>query len=1340
MTEMVYNSAMSKIIARWLRAHIGLVFLVGFLFWITVTGLQPDFLLIGWDNYSSYLGGTDGIFRTIFSTWRAYRGIGVPGDSESTDAVRQILLFALTPFVTEPMRDQVYIMACLWVGVLSLYVLVKRLAGRYIEANEGAIDIAAAFSGFMYAANLNTISTFYFPIITYITRYASIPLLVLVFDKVLHDRPLGIRTIAFFIGAVLFSAGSFITATVFFTTGILLGLYVLFQGAGRRGFLLFFVFVCLNAFWLVPFANYTREKSASLRLAPVFIDTNEAQLNQSPQSYSLWKQLILYPNFFYTRYTRVSDERSAPLFPLTEYIDSVQGQTVLGVFPAIALLGVGLIFLAKRKYYRIFWIPATYLLFIILSSQEQSPLGFIPALLNKIPYFKVVFRFGDTKFHPYIAFAGSLAVGVFTVLTLRGVRHIRRAATTLSAVLGIFLVVVPLVSVYRTYLTGDFLPKYLMVQLPQAYRTAATRIDNDPANGRVLHLPYDPQLYWRSHTWGYMGSAFVQYMLKNPYLDKTFEPASLETTGMFLELSSIIRDANQVVGEALEKRADALLAHLIRHRISWVMFDESVSPEMRIRNMRYWGSFNTTDSSILLETLASAGKVTRAAEYPIDLEPIAKEYTRLLGQQPQGPLGKPRLILYRVNDNMTTVEFTDSAVAAVPSTAGVIPAANNAVTLQPSVDSDTLLYPLLYKDLVVEPRKEGMQLAHPTDFLSAGTGNMLTVASGSGAAVEIRMKKEGENALLTFYKIEAPNIGVRSFSTLLTAVRLPLRLLRDALEVANDAGMYLSDWHILGHDRLSDIRLMIGDVVLPVPVLTSEEEQVVGSVYLPSSSVNVTVLRRNKQVAMNLSALHLTDMPNCFGDRTGGYEYEVTGTQSGQLTLRSQNGSTCLVYPVSDGNAKHVEIRLAYRANQVNDTADNPGAVPQAANYVSQLAKPNLLNVCIGVQTGDMCLNKHQILSMGKEGTVIIPSEITGQQFTHLRMATVPVGKQTQELTLTEGMLSYFDAVRVIAVTVPQRAYTAEITPAGDNSHVTIPPLLSSGSYYRNAADGWFVSNRPCETSGGYRTTRQLSGGMLSYIADCYNEFSLQLPFNSASAKLWSVSYALFSGKYPLFMLGDPFGHYVNQYLSLYQGYPEVPGMLSLQAPQQWYRPYAGDTVQSIIRGTVPARAYVLVPAVPELTDTRAKSYTIHQDSKNTGMVGLYDTRITEFPASWHHMAVRRGNPEKTYAVPGSVTSRDILPSLTEVTLADVTDADNSFLLVQRSGFDRQWAAYRDIRSLIVDSNAIRPVRCDGTFNCYALPSDSGRWYLFYTPERLAIIGWLVTILSAAIFAYKWRR
>ena len=86
----------------------GLVLLIVILSIITVNSIKPDFYLIGWDNYSSYFNLLTNLFRTLFATWRDYRGLGVPSDAEVVDIFRQLFFLVLTPFVHRSLLDQLY--------------------------------------------------------------------------------------------------------------------------------------------------------------------------------------------------------------------------------------------------------------------------------------------------------------------------------------------------------------------------------------------------------------------------------------------------------------------------------------------------------------------------------------------------------------------------------------------------------------------------------------------------------------------------------------------------------------------------------------------------------------------------------------------------------------------------------------------------------------------------------------------------------------------------------------------------------------------------------------------------------------------------------------------------------------------------------------------------------------------------------------------------------------------------------------------------------------------------------------------------------------------------------
>ena len=97
-------------LARTLLAHLKdkplLCLLVIILFIIALTSIRPGYALLGWDNYSSYLNPPLNISRMFFDSWRSFRGLGVPSDSEVTDVFRQLLFLVFAPIISQNLLDQ----------------------------------------------------------------------------------------------------------------------------------------------------------------------------------------------------------------------------------------------------------------------------------------------------------------------------------------------------------------------------------------------------------------------------------------------------------------------------------------------------------------------------------------------------------------------------------------------------------------------------------------------------------------------------------------------------------------------------------------------------------------------------------------------------------------------------------------------------------------------------------------------------------------------------------------------------------------------------------------------------------------------------------------------------------------------------------------------------------------------------------------------------------------------------------------------------------------------------------------------------------------------------------
>ncbi len=199
---------LNKIIQK-IRAYPGLFVLICMLLLINLVSLKPDLHIVGWDNYSSYFQPAINIPRTLFATWREYRGFGVPSDSESPDIFRQLYSLAARTILPETLLDQVYMLLSFDIGIIAMYVFSRMLIKKYFlkEQTTVTIDIFGFLSAMFYLFNLNTLATFYFPMIMYVNRFYSIPLIGIIFMRLLSNQKISKREV-FLLGQFRFILSS----------------------------------------------------------------------------------------------------------------------------------------------------------------------------------------------------------------------------------------------------------------------------------------------------------------------------------------------------------------------------------------------------------------------------------------------------------------------------------------------------------------------------------------------------------------------------------------------------------------------------------------------------------------------------------------------------------------------------------------------------------------------------------------------------------------------------------------------------------------------------------------------------------------------------------------------------------------------------------------------------------------------------------------------------------------------------------------------------------------------------------------------------------------------------
>jgi hypothetical protein len=756
-----------------------LVLLSVILIIIVLFSIKSQFALLGWDNYSSYLNPQLNIVRMFFDPWRSFRGLGVPSDSESTDIFRQFLFLIFSQFVSTNLLDQLYFLGSLVVGVVATYFFVFRILQRGKRSGKYA-DLGGFVAAFFYLFNLNTLSIFYFPITPYISRFFSIPILLLALDTIFYHKKITVKIFILLLISVFFSAPSYVIGTVFVTLVMVLGLYVLFQKQFIRAVVVMILFALLNTFWIFPFINYTVQKSDIIRLAPTFISANETQFNKPQSFYDVQKQLILWPNFFETQVTSLRIDRADYLHPLAESIDSPWQYGIFAIFPVLYIIGSIIILLRYRKSWNLLWAPLVVILFLFLSMKEFSWFGFIYRFLDaNIPYFAVIFRFGDTKFHPYIAFAGSITASIAVVYVVSKITSLNKTLAFSTKIVLLSLVVFSTGIMFRTYFTGDLIGFYMYNKIPEPYNIIAARINADPDPVRVVHVPYDDEAYWRSYSWGYVGSSFLYYMINKPLFEKTFEPASMENAYVNEKIQRLLHNSQSLSGADLEMRSQELYDLLSMLGVRYIIFDETVQTSQPSRGMNLWGTFNTEEARTLLRQLEDDERITKTYIGLVSMKEYLTYYEKEFSIDPelrnQIESAPPQeIVLYEIVNPASQVSFLKKAT-------DIDPALEDELLVSRSIEENhtiqsgknNIVYPFLRRDGALEKAENGFKLTLedvPSGQYRVQTG---TERPFSSHLLRLTARLTDEELIIESYLQFLPSVESQEFTAPFTSIGIP---------------------------------------------------------------------------------------------------------------------------------------------------------------------------------------------------------------------------------------------------------------------------------------------------------------------------------------------------------------------------------------------------------------------------------------------------------------------------------------------------------------------------------------------------------------------------------------
>lgn len=500
--------------------------------------------LAGWDNLVPEFNFRVNILRSFSAVWQEYQGVGLLGGmGHAADLPRQIILLFLSFFVSLSYLRYVWIFGMLLLGPLGVYFLVK-----YLVRESLASFLAALF----YLFNFSTVQTFFVPFETFVSFFGFLPWLLLVALRCLDERE-NRCWLKFFVISLL-AAPSFYVQTLFIVWMMILSVFliehILRKGEVERVVKLLGVTFVANAFWLLPVFWFSLKGSGVLLSTKTSVmPTIEQKLMN--RSFGNLSNIARFQGFW-LEYTDANLQNTdfEYLMPLwRDWLGKGNVEIVGYALFIVSIFGI-LMSVAKGRKWRVS-VGTAMILGILMLTGGAGILGVPYAFLARvIPLFGQMFRSTFTKWSVAFSLFYGLGIGFFVVWVGDVVGRKFRLVT-----LGVAgLLFTGIVWQVKPVFWGQLVSPAMRVDFPEEYLELFEYFESQPRQVRIARFPVHTFWGWDFYDWGYRGSGFLWYGVKQPVLDRAFDVWSGKNETYFYEISTALyRDDSEAFEWVLRK-------------------------------------------------------------------------------------------------------------------------------------------------------------------------------------------------------------------------------------------------------------------------------------------------------------------------------------------------------------------------------------------------------------------------------------------------------------------------------------------------------------------------------------------------------------------------------------------------------------------------------------------------------------------------------------------------------------------------------------------------------------------------------------------------------------------
>ena len=541
--------------------YVGLLVLVSLI--IFYTNYIPGTYLVGWDNLMPELNFKANFARGLVSVWQEYRGLGVEdGMAHAANLVHTAFLYLLSFIFPNNMLRYVFQIGIHLFGGVGMYFLIVKGLKRKSEI--------AFIGALFYMFNLATIQIFFAPFEVFSTHFGFLPWLVLSALNIIHT--LNKKNILLFLLISVLATPQGFVPTVFIAYLIVLGSIILatILKDGKRKIINIIIILCItfisNSFWLMPFLHGALNQGKIIQNAKINQMSSEEIFEKNKYRGKITD--VLYMRGFMLDITEnnLKKEFVFIMKAWNEHNNQPFVVAISSLFVLCTLYGLSKTLLhVKRKkkntdgaeYFILIYIAG-----ILLLATNTPIFAEINILLRTyVPFFGEAFRFPYTKFFIMYSFAYTIFF-VFGPELLLNKLHSHKKIYISFLLFSCVTVIIYAFPAFR----GHFFYDVERIKIPKQYFDVITYFENEKSDARIMTLPQPIFWNWPYYRWGSRGSGFLWYGIKQPMLERPFDPWSNYNEQYFNELFYALQTENKTLFKNVIKKYD----------IEFILIDKSI--------------------------------------------------------------------------------------------------------------------------------------------------------------------------------------------------------------------------------------------------------------------------------------------------------------------------------------------------------------------------------------------------------------------------------------------------------------------------------------------------------------------------------------------------------------------------------------------------------------------------------------------------------------------------------------------------------------------------------------------------------------------------------------------